>query len=434
MARPGGAGQALGVLRRLGWGVADQGISSLSNFAVSAVVARELGANRFGAFTLAYVTYSLIINGSRGLATDPLLVRFSGERTSAWRRAVGGATATAVGVGVLSGLACIVVGLLLPNNVRGGFIALGVGLPGLMLQDSWRFAFFSVGQGLKALINDVVWTVLLLAVLGLLIVTSRATVVSCVLAFGGTATLAAAFGMLQSRIRPQPFAVRWWLRETRSLGLRYLTENLAIGGARQLRVFAVGAFAGLAAVGDVRSAEILMGPFLVVLMGVSQVAVPEASHVLSRAPRRLLSFCFGLGAVQAIAACLWGVLVAVLLPERVGVALIGSLWTPASSLLIIVAIGMALACFSIGATAGLRAMAAAPRSLAAQLTASILYVVGGATGAAVGGARGSCWGVLIATAIGAMVWWAQLYRTLADHLDGRGAAESNNLPSTAVAQ
>ncbi|MDR2986820.1 MAG: hypothetical protein LBV34_18475, partial [Nocardiopsaceae bacterium] len=69
---------ASGVGRRFGWGLADQAVSSLTNFAVSLYVARTLGAVQFGAFALAYVTYSFVLNASRGLATDPLLVRFSG--------------------------------------------------------------------------------------------------------------------------------------------------------------------------------------------------------------------------------------------------------------------------------------------------------------------------------------------------------------------
>ena len=76
------------VARRFGWGLADQAVSSLSNAALSFYVARELGATQFGAFSLAYVTYSFALNASRGLATDPLLVRFSGARAAAWRRAV----------------------------------------------------------------------------------------------------------------------------------------------------------------------------------------------------------------------------------------------------------------------------------------------------------------------------------------------------------
>src|ERR1700693_3209091 len=64
--------------RRLSWGVADQAVSSITNFAVTLYVARTLGAAQLGAFSLSYVTYGFLLNASRGLATDPLLVRFSG--------------------------------------------------------------------------------------------------------------------------------------------------------------------------------------------------------------------------------------------------------------------------------------------------------------------------------------------------------------------
>ena len=76
--RPAASGRVRRVLLRLTWGLADQGMSSLTNFAVTIYVARTLGAVDFGAYSLAYVTYSFALNASRGLATDPLMVRFSG--------------------------------------------------------------------------------------------------------------------------------------------------------------------------------------------------------------------------------------------------------------------------------------------------------------------------------------------------------------------
>ena len=81
------------VARRFGWGLADQAMSSVSNAAVSFYVAKELGATQFGAFSLAYVTYSFALNASRGLATDPLVVRYSNADPAGgggrWRRAPG---------------------------------------------------------------------------------------------------------------------------------------------------------------------------------------------------------------------------------------------------------------------------------------------------------------------------------------------------------
>src|SRR4051812_7301189 len=76
--------------RRLGWGIIDQGLSSLTNLLVSLSVARMLGAEQFGAFSLAYVTYGFILTASRALATDPLIVRFGGSDIEVLRKAVSG--------------------------------------------------------------------------------------------------------------------------------------------------------------------------------------------------------------------------------------------------------------------------------------------------------------------------------------------------------
>ncbi|MPZ81053.1 MAG: hypothetical protein GEV28_11920, partial [Actinophytocola sp.] len=76
-----------GLAGRLSWGLADQAVSSLTNFVVGVFVARELGVTAFGVFSLAWVTYGVLLNVSRGLATDPLVVRFSGVAADLWRAA-----------------------------------------------------------------------------------------------------------------------------------------------------------------------------------------------------------------------------------------------------------------------------------------------------------------------------------------------------------
>ena len=402
-------------VRRLGWGVADQGISSLSNFALGLFVARSFGASNFGAFTLAYITYTFVINAARGLATDPLLVRYSGDATRRWRRATSAATGTALIVGVVAGAVCIVVGLLLPNPVGPVFVALGIGLPGLVLQDSWRFTFFASGRGLSAFINDLFWTVLLVLALVVLHSTGDGSAARCLLVFGGTAALAAVLGAVQARVLPRPVRVVWWLRSHYQISVRYLVENLTISGASQVRSYVLGAAAGLAAVGYVRASEILMGPFLVVLMGISQVAVPEASRVFHRNSGRLARFCFILGGSQAAAAVAWGLLLMIVFPLGPGSALLKELWMPTSQLLPAITLTVAAASFTTAATAGLRAMGVARRSLRAQLTGSAAYAVCGAAGALLGGALGASWGVTTAQVFAALVWWHQLRAALADH-------------------
>ncbi|MGW2261758.1 hypothetical protein ACWCXE_28750 [Streptomyces sp. NPDC001780] len=394
---------------RLSWGLADQAASSLSNFVVGIYVARSLGPAAFGVFSLAWVTYGVVLSVARGLATDPLVVRFSGVPDASWRGAAARSSGTALGVGATVGAACLAVGLALGGSVGTAFACLGVLLPGLLLQDAWRYAFFAAGTGRKAFVNDLVWGV---ALVPALVVAARVgSVAAYLLAWGGSAAVAAAYGCVQSGIRPRPAGVRAWLRDHRDLGYRYLVENVGVSGASQLRAYGLGAIVGVGAVGVVRGAELLLGPFLALLMGLSLVTVAEAARVLRRTPHRLGRFCLLLGGAQAVAALLWGAAL-LLMPDRLGALVLGDVWGSASALIVPVTLGVAGAGLGTGAAAGLRALAAARRSLRSQLFASACYVIGGLGGAAVAGTSGSAWGVAAATVTASAVWWLQLRSAL----------------------
>jgi O-antigen/teichoic acid export membrane protein len=398
---------------RISWGLGDQAVSSLTNFAVGIYVARSLGITDFGIFSLAWVTYGVVLNVSRGLATDPLVVRFSGVATARWREAVARSSGTALLVGLGTGAATALAGAAIGGAFGSAFVALGLVLPALLLQDSWRFAFFAAGEGRKAFTNDAVWAAALVP--ALVVAAQIGTVSAFVLAWGISGAVAAGYGCVQTRLLPRPGGARLWVHQQRDLGPRYLVENVSISGATQLRAYGLGALAGLADVGAVRGAELLMGPFLAVLMGLSLVAVPEAARVLQRNPRRLSAFCLLLGGLQAAGALAWGVGLLLLVPEEAGRYLLGSVWPSASALILPAMIGIMNACFHTGAAAGLRALGNSRRSMRAQLLSSAAYVVCGLAGAAAAGALGSSWGVALATLFGAGVWWWQLRAGLGEY-------------------
>jgi hypothetical protein len=354
----------------------------------------------------------VVLSVSRGLATDPLVVRFSGVPDPSWRGAVARSSGTALGVGAAIGAVCLVAGPALGGRVGTAFACLGVMLPGLLLQDAWRYSFFAAGTGRKAFVNDVVWGVALVP--AMVVAAQVGSVAAYVLAWGSSAAVAAGYGALQSGIRPQVTGAREWLREHRDLGYRYLIENVSTSGASQLRAYGLGAIVGVSAVGVVRGAELLLGPFLAVLMGLSLVTVAEAARVLRQAPHRLATFCFLLSIGQAAAALLWGTAL-LLVPDRVGELVLGGVWHSASALIVPATLGVVGASLGIGAAAGLRALGAARRSLRGQLFASACYVIGGLGGAAVAGTVGSAWGVAAATASSLAVWWLQLRSALREH-------------------
>ena len=398
--------------RRLGWGLADQAVSSITNFVLGLVVARSLGATAFGAFSLAWVTYGVVLNVSRGVATDPLTVRYSGAADARWRAAASKAASTAVVVGVAFGVLSVVGGLAIAGAVGPSFVALGITLPGLMLQDSWRYAFFASGQGNRAFLNDAVWAVGLVP--AMLLADAAGTSFDFVLAWGGAAALAAGFGCLQTRCLPRAHGIVGWLGEHRALGTRYAVENLSDSASAQIRLTGLGLISGLAAVGAVRGAQLLQGPFIALRMGISLMAVPEAARVLERRPHRLTTFCALLGGSQAAAGLVWGGLLLVL-PTTVGTLMLGSLWPAAIALIIPTTVVMALGCLFDGAFVGLRALGVARRSLRAQVTRALAGVVLGLAGASVGGASGMLWGAAVASLIGVVVVWTQLRAAVRTH-------------------
>ena len=57
-------------VRSFGWGLADQMLSSVTNFLLGLLVARSVGPGEFGACGLAYATYTLALGAARALASD----------------------------------------------------------------------------------------------------------------------------------------------------------------------------------------------------------------------------------------------------------------------------------------------------------------------------------------------------------------------------
>jgi O-antigen/teichoic acid export membrane protein len=396
---------------RIGWGIADQALSSLTNFAIGIFVARLLGIEEFGAFSIAFITYQLALSASRGIATEPLVVRYSAAEPSARRHATRKATGMATALGLIFGACCVGIGVVLPGSLRPAFVALGLMLPGLLLQDSWRFAFFSAGKGSLAFANDLVWAIAMIPAFLIALANGHADLFWLVLAWGASALAAAVFGVIQIRFVPRPLHGVEWLRENHDLAVRYFGENLTLISAIQLRSYGVGLIAGLASLGSIRAAELLLGPVNVVSFGIANIAVPEAVRIAHRSISNLRSFCL------LIAGSLGGVAIAcgtimLVLPTRFGYQILGSSWQLAHGLLVPVTLTTANTGLSIAAVTGLRALSAASTSLQARLVASSASTLGGLLGALLGGATGAAWGIFIGSSAGVANWWRQLRKEL----------------------
>jgi O-antigen/teichoic acid export membrane protein len=399
--------------RRLAWGVVDQAVSSLSNYAVSIYVVHSLGAAQFGAFSLAYITYGFVLNGSRGLSTDPLMIRFSGSKVPEWRHAVTGSTGTALVFGTIAGVIAVAVGVLSGGPIGGAYLGLGLTLPVLMLQDCWRFAFFTAGRGYHAFINDTIWAVTLIPALILLRTNGYGNVFWFTFAWGGTAGIAAIAGVFQARLLPRPFQAAEWLKRHGDIGVRYLAAGLLSNVSYQVRGYGIGAIIGLAVVGYVQASVTLMGPMTILFLGMSLVTLPEAARVRRNSPEKLPQFCMLVSGGLSFAALAWGAVLLIAVPHGLGNSLLGPAMWPKAYVLILPQLAFVLSqAVATGAGTGIGALGAAKRNLKITILITVLTSICTLVGAFLFGGIGAILGMAGASWVGTILTWGQYRKAM----------------------
>jgi Na+-driven multidrug efflux pump len=170
--------------------------------------------------------------------------------------------------------------------------------------------------------------------------------------------------------------------------------------------FAIGAFVGLSAVGEMKLALVLLGPVNVLVQGLGVVAVPEAARAIAAGRSRFLRVTSVFSLAVAFGALLWGLTVT-LLPGSWGAALVGQGWLTASALVLPMFLVQVFNGAKTGAAVGLRGMGAASRSMWTRISTSSLVVVISVAGAAIAGVQGAAWGLVVAAALSTVLWYLQ---------------------------
>ncbi|MDQ6797047.1 MAG: hypothetical protein M3011_03300, partial [Actinomycetota bacterium] len=397
--------------RRVTWTVVDQALSSLTNFGIGVVAARQAGALEFGAFSIAFTTYLFVLGLSRSVCTDPLVVRFSVEGTPGRREATKASIGAALTLSVPVAVVCALVALAFHGALRVSMLALAVSIPGLLVQDSVRFAFFAMGRPARAAANDLLWAVGQVAAFAALLLLTDPSPAVLLSAWGLAATMAAVAGPFQAGLCPSPQRAVQWFRDQADLCGRYLLDFFALAGQVHLILYGLGIVAGLRAFGAFRAAQLLLGPLNTLFFAALSTAVPEGARVRAETDGSLYRMIRNLAVLLPVLALAWvGVLI--LLPDGVGTALLGDSWPGARDLLVPVGLAIAVTGVTAAADSGLRALAAAARGLRARLALLPLVAIGGLGGAAVGGAAGCAVGLFVANAIGAGIFWFQFSKAL----------------------
>ncbi|HEX4215501.1 MAG TPA: hypothetical protein VIA06_19445 [Candidatus Dormibacteraeota bacterium] len=397
---------------RVGWIVADQGLVSLSSFALAALVARAVSPHAFGDFTLLYSVYLVVVGVSRSFASEPLLIRYPGGDLDTLRDGCRWSTGATVTAGAAVGICGLVtLPLLHDGSLRLATLGLALCVPGLLLKDAWRYCFFALGTPFQAVLNDAIWTGVQLGGVIWLARDGHHEVAGMITVWGASATACAALGMLQARLLPHPQRLVAWLWRHRDLAPRFSLEYLVAGGALQATIWFAGILAGVVTAGALRAGEILLGPPRVLMQAAQPAMVPEGARLLRTTPRHVLPTSLWSSLALTLATLAWSILLLAFSP-RLGDELFGATWQYARPVVLPLAVAALTNAASAGAAIGLRIMAAARASLRVRLLVAPITLALAVVGVLVAGAAGAAWGIAAGGALGGAVWWYALAREL----------------------
>jgi O-antigen/teichoic acid export membrane protein len=423
--------------RRALWTFTDQALSSLTNAALTIVVAREVGADAFGAFALALLTFSFVIGLGRSTIGDPYVIRFSDADPVTRHTATSQAAGAAVAFGLFAAAICIVAGLLIPHGQSsGGLFALALSLPGLLLQDTWRYAFFAADRPAAATLNDALWAVLQFSLLGVLLVRDVHSVFWITMVWGMSALVSAVVGGVQMGVLPSVAAANRWFYRTRDLNIRMGVDFAFNMGAVNLAIYVITAVVGLIASGALRAAQTLLGPLNLFRSGLDSFVLPMMARTAGSG-----GSLFRLAALTSAAATvvsgIWvGTLL--LLPDSVGEDVLGESWVGARSVLIGTGIVQLSVSIVLGASLAMKALRRADQLLRVTVVQAPLIIGFGCLGAWQWGVVGAANGFGLAQVVGMILSWSYFLdadvteRPWATSGDRSGRKDSAGRPSARI--
>jgi O-antigen/teichoic acid export membrane protein len=408
---PAAGGRLARLAGNAGWNLVDQVLSTVSNAALTVVVAQIVGPSAFGAFMTAFLVFSLVIAVERALVGQVMSIRHSAETRTGMRQVAGRALGTIATLAVPASVIAVAVGLLLGGTLQGPLVAVGVVLAPLLLQDTCRMIFFAQSRARRAAANDALWAVVQFAATAVLLVTGRASVTSLIVVWGAGAAVATLVAFVQLGTVPRPSATAGWVREHRALLGYLLPDALTTTGGDKAAIFIVGGLIGEAGLGAVSGARQVLNPLQVVTGAAVSFAMPEISRREHLPPRVRRLVGLGLGAGIGLAGVLYTVMI-LLLPDAVGHFVLKDSWAGIRST--ILPMGLFTACS--GACAGpyvvVAAMGHAKRTFWLTVLATVLLLVGMPVGAVLGGAPGAAWGLCLAKAVEVPLWVVTLFRVV----------------------
>lgn len=400
-------------LARGGWGLGGQVLNSVSNVALSVMVARMSSPTAFGAFSLGFAAYMLFLGLVRAIASTPLLIAENGDDESRLGAAASGAVSVTLWLGALVAAVLLGAAFALEGVLGTVAVSFAVVIPCALLQDTARYIYFARRQPRAASFLDLVWIAIQGAGFGLVVLQGYAGSLAPTLAWGFGAGMAGLAGVVNQRCRPTIRAGVRFVHRHRPLFPALSSDYVATVGVAQLVPYIVAAISGLTATAGLRAGAVLLGGYNVVALGLQPMAMVEVARLRESGTRPLSTFFLLWSVVLAGLALTYGAIL-LALPDAVGDALLGPSWYLAQPLLIPLILKSALIAPFNGAQIVLRGTLRMKEALSLRITSSMTMLLLPTVGAYLAGAEGAAYGIAASALVASFHSVSELSRKLSN--------------------
>jgi O-antigen/teichoic acid export membrane protein len=384
--------------------VADQILSSGSNFLLTLCVAKTVSPHDVGVFAFVYGTYIAVLGCSRAAVSDVFLMAHTVSEDDERAEMATRGLMCAMYIGAIASLLCGVVAVALGGVWRAPLLCLAVALPALLGQDFLRYYFFVIRKPLSAVASDAVWvSSFLCAVIVSRLMTTNDSLYVLLLAWGAAGAAAGLIALPSSGLRLRPRLHMSWLSVNRRRWPPILLEYAVTGGTIQVAFFPVAFIAGVTALGHMRAAMVLIGPVTVLFQGSSAFVIPELIRRRSRSDGQALRL-LALSATGLVIIAVACGLFFYVLPTEFGVKLLGDSWAPAHRLVPALTVFAVFEAVVVSMRSALRGWGIYHSGYRARLYMAPVVCIAVIAGAVLADDVGAQWGLALANLVGAAIW------------------------------
>lgn len=380
--------------RRAVAAVADQAISSGTNFLTSLIAMWLLGPRQFGGLTLALALGYLVLGVARAVIGDPLLAHASAQTDEDRHRMVRDATTTALLLGVVAAL--VVAGFGMLTGPRELFWVAPWLVP-LLVQDAGRYAALSARHPQGALVLDGVWAGAQAAALVAFWAAGWVSTGMLLAAWGIGAVAGAAWFVAFDGINPLAGRPAAWLAESRHLSGWFTPTALLAQTQYNVVIFLIAALLGKAATGGLRAMQMLvLQPVQTFLLAMTSLLVPRYARQAAAG-----AYAEVRATTQWLTRLLAGAAVLVLAGIPIGHLLVDHLFTDYRKylpLLLPIALQTGFYLLTTPFTAALRGMQRGKAVFVTQVVFFAATIPAVVAGALAFGLSGAAWGLLVGAA------------------------------------